>query len=98
MSGYGGRDHPAEGKLTDLWAKTLVLQGGDGARIAAITLDLVGLDRGTELAIRERIAEEHDIPVANSALFSSHTHTGPVVAKNLRPNSAYLLHKTSSTR
>ena len=84
MPGYGGRDHPAEGKLTDLWAKTLVLQDGDGARVAIVTLDLVGLDRDTELGIRNRVAEEYDIPVANTALFSSHTHTGPVVGANLK--------------
>ena len=84
MSGYGGRDHPSEGKLTDLWAKTLVLQDGAGEKIAIVTLDLVGLDRGTELSIRERIADEYEIPVANSALFSSHTHTGPVVGENLK--------------
>lgn len=84
MSGYGGRDHPAEGKLTDLWAKALVLEDTAGVRLAAVTLDLVGLDRQTELAIRTRIESEHGIPLANSALFSSHTHTGPVVASNLR--------------
>ena len=84
MSGYGGRDHPAEGKLTDLWAKALVLEDAGGVRLAAVTLDLVGLDRQTELAIRTRIESEHGIPLANSALFSSHTHTGPVVASNLR--------------
>jgi hypothetical protein len=84
MSGYGGRDHPSEGKLTDLWAKALVLQDGGAERVAAVTLDLVGLDRLTELAIRKRIESEHGIPLANSALLCSHTHTGPVVGSNLR--------------
>lgn len=84
MSGYGSRDHPSEGKLTDLWAKALVLEDGDGQRIAAVTLDLVGLDRQTELAVRNRIDSEHGVPLANSALLCSHTHTGPVVGSNLR--------------
>jgi len=84
MSGYGGRDHPSEGKLTDLWAKILVLQDDDGGRVAVVTLDLVGLDRSTEQAIRTQVAKQHGIPVANTALFSSHTHTGPVVGTNLK--------------
>ena len=32
MSGYGSRDHVAEGKLTELWAKALVLQDPLGNR------------------------------------------------------------------
>lgn len=84
MSGYGGRDHPSEGKLTDLWAKALVLQDGDGDRVVSVTLDLVGIDRPTELAIRTRIESDYGIPLANSALLCSHTHTGPVVGSNLK--------------
>jgi hypothetical protein len=84
MSGYGGRDHASEGKLTDLWAKAIVLEDPSGQRIAAVTLDLVGLDRDTELKIRNGIAERTGIPVPNSALFCSHTHTGPVIGANLK--------------
>ncbi|MFG0331931.1 MAG: neutral/alkaline non-lysosomal ceramidase N-terminal domain-containing protein, partial [Maioricimonas sp. JB049] len=84
MSGYGGRDHPSEGKLTDLWAKVLVLQDDTGTRLAIVTLDLVGLDRATEQSIRTQVAEQYGIPVSNTALFSSHTHTGPVVGTNLK--------------
>ncbi|MEO8497377.1 MAG: hypothetical protein ABI614_20090, partial [Planctomycetota bacterium] len=32
MSGYGGRDKPAEGRLTDLWAKAAVLEDASGNR------------------------------------------------------------------
>ena len=32
MSGYGGRDNPADGKLTDLWAKAAVLEDNAGMR------------------------------------------------------------------
>ncbi|HVW35852.1 MAG TPA: hypothetical protein VHB99_01065, partial [Pirellulales bacterium] len=30
MSGYGGRDKPAEGKLIDLWGKAIVLEDPAG--------------------------------------------------------------------
>lgn len=84
MSGYGSRDHASEGKLTDLWAKAIVLEDSNGERVAAVTLDLVGLDRDTELAIRRGIQQRSGIPLANTALFCSHTHTGPVIGSNLK--------------
>jgi len=84
MSGYGGRDKIAEGKLTDLWAKALVLKDADGDVSVAVTLDLVGIDRDTSLAVRQEICKRHKLELANVALFTSHTHCGPVVGTNLR--------------
>jgi hypothetical protein len=84
MSGYAGRNHGADGKVTDLWAKGIVIADPAGHKIAAVTLDLVGLDRPTALAIRKGIESECGIPLSNIALFCSHTHTGPVVGNNLR--------------
>ena len=45
MAGYGSRTAPASGKLTELWAKALVLDDADGDRGVVITLDLVGIGR-----------------------------------------------------
>jgi len=84
MSGYGGRDHPSEGKLTDLWAKALVLDDGEHHVAVAVTLDLVGVDRGTAQAIRQRLHDKHGFEAADVSLFTSHTHTGPVVGSNLQ--------------
>ncbi len=83
MSGYASRNHVAEGQLTDLWAKALVLEDEEGERIAAVTLDLVGIDLGTSNAIRDLVRERFEIDSAHLALFSSHTHSGPVVRGNL---------------
>lgn len=84
MAGYGGRKTPAEGKLTDLYAKALALEHSGGHRSVFITLDLVGIDRETTAAIGEELKkdglERHQI-----AVNCSHTHSGPVVAKNLGP-------------
>ena len=82
MSGYGSRDKVSEGKLTDLWAKALVLKDSAGTAYVIVTLDLVGIDRETSLAIRQGVCQRHGIELANISLFSSHTHTGPVVASN----------------
>lgn len=85
MAGYGARDRASEGKLTDLWAKALVLEDGQGRRGVLISLDLVGLDRATSESICQRLAEAHGFTREQIALCASHTHTGPVVGKNLAP-------------
>jgi len=85
MSGYGGRDKPAEGKLTDLWAKALVLDDGHGHRVALITLDLVGIDRELSMAVCTRIEQDYQLKRNQVAICTSHTHSGPVVGKNLGP-------------
>jgi putative membrane-bound dehydrogenase-like protein len=83
MSGYGARDRPAEGTLTDLWAKALALEDPEGRRALLVTLDLVGIDRDLSLALRRAIALRHRLDLERIALATSHTHTGPVVRKNL---------------
>ena len=85
MSGYGGRDNPADGKLTDLWAKAAVLEDANGHRGVIITLDLVGIDRTLSLAICESLREKYGLDRAQVAICTSHTHTGPVVGMNLGP-------------
>jgi neutral ceramidase len=85
MSGYGGRDRVAEGTLTELWAKALVLQPEEGSAVVLITLDIVGIDGTLSETIRRQIAEAHGLAVDCVVLCCSHTHTGPVIGKNLAP-------------
>ena len=85
MAGYGGRDHPSEGKLTELWAKALLLEDGRGERAALISLDLVGIDRELAQNVCRALHEAHGLKRRQIALCTSHTHTGPVVSRNLAP-------------
>ncbi len=85
MAGYAGRDKPAEGKLTDLWAKALVLEDGAGQRAVLVTLDLVGIGRDVSQSICQRLEQQHGFERRQIALCVSHTHTGPVVGRNLGP-------------
>jgi len=85
MAGYASRDHAAEGKLTDLWAKALVLEDPTGRRAVLITLDLVGIDRPLSQSICSGLIKRHNLKRDQIAINCSHTHTGPVVARNLRP-------------
>ncbi len=85
MSGYGSRDHVAEGKLTDLWAKALVLEDDKNNRAVLITLDLVGIDRTLSRSVCKNLAEKYGLHRNQIAICTSHTHTGPVVGRNLGP-------------
>jgi len=83
MSGYASRNKPSAGTIHDLWAKALVLQDPGGHKGLLVTLDLVGIDRMTSQAICERLAQNHGLQRSEITLSTSHTHSGPVVGKNL---------------
>ena len=86
MAGYASRGAGhAQEKLTDLWAKALLLEDGAGHRGLLITLDVIGLDRGLSLSLCSQLQRQFGLQRDQIALCASHTHTGPVVAKNLRP-------------
>src|SRR3954471_11552048 len=84
MSGYAARTRPAEGVLNDLWAKALVLEDPDGRRAVLVTMDLVGIDRDFAGRVCGRIMEAHKLERGQIALCTSHTHSGPVIGRNLR--------------
>lgn len=83
MSGYASRDKPAQGKIHDLHAKAVVLQDPDGKQVVLVTLDLVGIDRGTSQQICERLQKAHQLERHQIAIATSHTHSGPIVGTNL---------------
>ncbi len=84
LSGYSSRDHAAEGKLHDLWAKALVLEDPAGRLAVLVTLDLVGIDRDFSLRVRDDLQKLQGLTKSQIAINCSHTHTGPVVARNFR--------------
>lgn len=83
MSGYAGRDKPAEGKLHELWAKALVLEDTTGKRAVLITLDLVGISRQVSMAIAADLKKQHGLERDAVFINTSHTHCGPVIRGNL---------------
>jgi hypothetical protein len=93
MAGYAARTRPAEGKLTDLWAKALALEDPAGQRVVLVTLDLVGIDRDLSQAIVRQLQETYGLRREQVVLNCSHTHSGPVVARNLRPMHEYALER-----
>lgn len=85
MSGYGSRTAPADGKISDLYAKAIVIEDPVGERVLLITLDLVGIGRSISQEICDRLQKEHGLHRSQIAIATSHTHSGPVVGANLRP-------------
>ncbi len=85
MAGYAGRRRPADSQQTELWAKAIVLEDAQKKRAVLVTLDLIGIDRDLALPLRQKIADKLKLRLAQVMVCTSHTHSGPVVAKNLRP-------------
>lgn len=91
MAGYGARSAPADGKVTELFAKALVLEDAEGKRGLVLTLDLVGIDRDYGARITAELEKRHGLAREAMAICTSHTHSGPVVARNLGPLHYYAL-------
>lgn len=83
MSGYGNRDHPAEGTLHDLWCKSLALEDPAGRRAVLVTLDLCGISKSVSDAVCDRITSKFAINRDAIMICCSHTHTGPMIENNL---------------
>lgn len=86
MAGYASRGAAhATGKLHDLWAKSLLLEDAQGHRSVLVTLDLCGIDSVLAERVCEQLKQSAGLERHQIMLATSHTHSGPVVAGNLRP-------------
>ncbi len=83
MAGYGGRDHPSEGAIHDLWAKALAMEDEHGERALLITVDICGISRPLSNSIRDAIQQAHGLDRSRIVIACSHTHSGPVIGTNL---------------
>ncbi|MCA9215414.1 MAG: neutral/alkaline non-lysosomal ceramidase N-terminal domain-containing protein, partial [Planctomycetales bacterium] len=85
MAGYASRDRPAEGTLTDLWAKALVLEDANSKKCALITLDVVGVGGRFRQLVGRELRARYGFENGDYAICCSHTHTGPAIGENLKP-------------
>ncbi len=84
MSGYGGRDHPAEGTLHDIWVKILVLEDARGRRGVVITSDVCGWSKVSYDTLCTELQKRCALTRSQVMLTYSHTHTGPALRECLR--------------
>ena len=79
MTGYAARDHQAEGKAQELWAKALALKDGAGNQAVLITVDLCGVTRTVTDRVAGELEKRFSIPRRAVMVNASHTHCGPAV-------------------
>src|SRR5579862_8159711 len=79
MTGYGNRNHVAEGVKTDLWARALVLEDPAGKRLVLVTADILGFPPALSRAIRKEAVSRFGVDAADLMLVASHTHGGPAI-------------------
>lgn len=84
MAGYGARNKPSEGKLTELYVKALALEDPHGKRLVLLTSDLVGIPRSLSVPVVEAVRQRTGLPRQRLMLTVSHTHCGPVLHDALR--------------
>jgi len=77
MSGYGGRNRPADQVITPLYAKALALEDANGRIVVMVTTDLLGIPRVMRLAVEKEVHRRHGLLREQLLLNASHTHCGP---------------------
>ena len=84
MAGYSSRKSGAKGKLQNLFAKALVVEDEKGARLAIITLDLIGVPKPLRVAVAREAQAKFKLPPSHLLINASHTHCGPMI-RTVRP-------------
>ncbi len=83
LSGYANRNRPSDGVIHDLWAKALAIEDSRAGRVVIVSTDLIGLPRSISDLIAARVQKQHGLERSRLVLNSSHTHTGPLIPRNL---------------
>lgn len=81
LAGYYS-ERGSEGVIDDLLAKTAVLDDGQ-TKVALVVGDLISVSRSMVTEARRMIQEQTGIPGANVMISATHTHTGPVMERDL---------------
>lgn len=79
MAGYAARNKPSEGKVHDLWCKTLAVEDREGTRLVMVTMDLIGIPRPLRESLEQKAVERWSLPPESLLLAASHTHCGPEI-------------------
>jgi len=79
LAGYGGRDKPADGKVTELWIKVLALEDASGHRALILTSDTLGLPQSIYRSVGAALKQKFGLAPEQIILSASHTHCGPVL-------------------
>jgi len=64
MAGYGGREKPSQGVLSDLHVKAMAIEGAGARPALLVTADLINFRAPTWQEICRRIGEKTGLPVS----------------------------------
>lgn len=79
LAGYGARQRPSQGVISDLWIKALALQDISGQRSVLVTMDLEEIPRAISERIKGKLNDQFGLTTAQVVLNVSHTHSSPVL-------------------
>jgi hypothetical protein len=79
MTGYGGRNKPAEGVRYDLYVRTLALGDAAGKQAVLVTADILGFPPQMSRALRKEAHDRFGLDESALLFVASHTHGGPAV-------------------
>lgn len=83
LGGRGCGSEPSDVILDPLVAQATALKDPEGHTLVIVSLDLVGLTRSYSDPLRADIAKRLGIPVENLILNFSHTHSGPMMFRDV---------------
>lgn len=83
LSGYGGRDHAAEGKVTDLFARAAAIRDSKGETAVFVSLDLIGVPIKMVREVSSIVEDRLKIPRRGLMFACYHTHSGPALDHSL---------------
>jgi hypothetical protein len=85
LAGYADRTRPFDKVAADLYAKALALEDHSGHVAVLITTDLIGLSAAVAEPVCQRISAKTGLKRDQILLNSSHTHTGPALSLDPKP-------------
>lgn len=91
MAGYSSRTKPSEGVLSELHAKALAIEDGQGTRAVLVTTDLIGIPRELRRQVINGLDARYKLNPSGLVLNCSHTHCSPVVRDDLEMSVMYAL-------
>ena len=84
LSGYGSRDHAAEGKVHDLYAKAVAFKSPNGVRFVLITTDLGSMSPEIYEHVLEASQAKWQLGRESLVINASHTHCAPEICAERR--------------
>ena len=82
LAGYGSK-RPPDGKLHDLWMKSLALEDPDGHRVVLITSDFQGVPKGMSDQVFAQLRQRFMLQRHQVMFTFSHNHCGPRLGNDL---------------